>query len=79
MSWDRNNLAPHALPSFLCDYLSPSSAGLNLGCHLGQSGTLPMVASNGPNTSLYIWKITNSISFKLINLEKLPNRYVLNL
>ena len=49
MSWDRNNLAPHALLSFLCDSLSPSSAGLNLGRHLGrhlgQSGTLPMVAS----------------------------------
>ena len=52
MSWDRNNLAPHALPSFLCDSLSPSSAGLNLGRHLGQSGTPPMVAGNGPNTSL---------------------------
>ena len=53
MSWDRNNLAPHALLSFLCDSLSPSSAGLNLGRHLGQSGTLPMVASNGPNTSIH--------------------------
>ena len=52
MSWDRNNLAPHALPSFLCDSLSSSSAGLNLGRHLGQAGMFPMVAGNGPNTSL---------------------------
>ena len=52
MSWDRNNLAPHALPSFLCDSLSSSSAGLNLGRHLGQSGPFPMVAGNGPNTSI---------------------------
>ena len=51
MSWDRNNLAPHPLLSFLCDSLSPSLAGLNLSRHLGQSGMLPMVASNGPNTS----------------------------
>ena len=52
MSWDRNNLAPHALISVLCDSLSFSSAGLNLGCHLGQLGMLPMVAGNGPNTSV---------------------------
>ena len=52
MSWDRNNLAPHALPSFLCDSLSSSSAGLNLGRHPGQFGTFPMVAGNGPNTSI---------------------------
>ena len=52
MSWDRNNLAPHALPSILCDSLSFSSAGLNLGCHLGQLGMLPMVTGNGLNTSL---------------------------
>ena len=51
MSWDRNNLATHALPSFLCDSLSSSSAGLNLGRHLGQAGTFPMVAGSGPNTS----------------------------
>ena len=56
MSWGRNNLATHALPSFLCDSLSSSSAGLNLGCHLGQAGTFPMVAGNGPNTSLNIKK-----------------------
>ena len=52
MSWDRNNLAPHALPSFLRDSLSSSSAGLNLGRHLGQFGMFPMVAGNGPNTSI---------------------------
>ena len=52
MSWDRNNLAPHALPSILCDSLSPSSAGLNLGRHLGRFGVFPMVAGNGPNTSI---------------------------
>ena len=53
MSWDRNNLAPHALPSVLCDFLSSSSAGLNLGRHLGQFGTFPMVTGKGPNTSVY--------------------------
>ena len=53
MSWGRNNLATHALPSFLCDSLSSSSAGLNLGRHLGQAGTFPMVAGNGPNTSVF--------------------------
>ena len=53
MSWDRNNLATHALPSFLCDSLSSSSAGLNLGCHLGQAGTFPMVAGKGPNIPLF--------------------------
>ena len=53
MSWDRNNLAPHALPSILCDSLSSSSAGLKLGRHLGRFGTFPMVAGNGPNTSTY--------------------------
>ena len=52
MSWDRNNLAPHARPSILCDSLSPSSAGLNLGRHLGRFGVFPMVAGNGPNTSI---------------------------
>ena len=51
MSWGRNNLAPHALLSVLCDSLSSFSAGLNLGCHLEQLGMPPMVASNGPNTS----------------------------
>ena len=54
MSWDRNNLPPHALPSILCDSLSSSSAGLNLGRHLGRFGMFPMVAGNGPNTSLNI-------------------------
>ena len=53
MSWDRNNLAPHALPSILCDSLSSSSAGLNLGRHLGRFGMFPMVAGNGPNTSVF--------------------------
>ena len=53
MSWGRNNLATHALPSFLCDSLSPPSAGLNPGLHLGQAGTFPMVAGDGPNTSLH--------------------------
>ena len=52
MSWDRNNLATHAPPSILCDSLSSSSAGLNLDCHLGRFGLFPMVAGNGPNTSL---------------------------
>ena len=51
MSWDRNNLATHALPTFLCASLSSSSAGLNLGCHLGQAA-FPMVTGNGPNTSI---------------------------
>ena len=65
MSWGRNNLATHALPSFLCDSLSSSSAGLNLGRHLGQAGTFPMVAGNGPNTSLSTDTI---IVYGLINL-----------
>ena len=50
MSWDRNNLAPHALPSILCDSFSSSSAGLNLGVHLGRFGMFP-VDGNGLNTS----------------------------
>ena len=41
MSWGRNNLAPHALLSVLCDPLSPFSAGLNLGRHLGPFGGVP--------------------------------------
>ena len=41
MSWGRNNLAPHALLSVFCDSLSPSSAGLNLGRHLGRSRDVP--------------------------------------
>ena len=41
MSWGRNNLAPHALLSVLCDSLSSSSAGLNLGGHLGRSRDVP--------------------------------------
>ena len=56
MSWDRNNLALHALPSVLCDSFSSSSAGLNLGRHLGRFRTFPMVAGNGPNTSLSLCK-----------------------
>ena len=51
MSWGRNNLAPHALLSVLCDPLSPFSAGLNLGRHLGPFGAFPLVAGNRPNTS----------------------------
>ena len=53
MSWGRNNLAPHALLSVFCDSLSPSSAWLNLGRHLGWLGTFPLVAGNGPNTSVF--------------------------
>ena len=52
MSWDRNNLATHAPPSILRDSLSSSSAGLNLGRHLGRFGMFPMVTGNGLNTSL---------------------------
>ena len=51
MSWDGNNLAPHALPSILYDSLSPPSAGLKLGRHLGWFGMFSMVAGNGLNTS----------------------------
>ena len=54
MSWGRNNLAPHALLSVLCDSLSSFSAGLNLGCHLGRFGMSPMVDGNRPNTSLLL-------------------------
>ena len=57
MSWGRNNLAPHALLSVLCDPLSPFSAGLNLGRHLGQFGMSPMVVANRPNTSVRIANI----------------------
>ena len=59
MSWGRNNLAPHALLSVLCDSLSLFSAGLNLGRHLGRHlsplGAFPLVAGNRPNTSLGCW------------------------
>ena len=64
MSWDRNNLAPHALLSVLCDSLSSSSAWLNLDRHLGRFGMFPMVAGNGPNTSLATassLKLSNSV------------------
>ena len=53
MSWGRNNLAPHALLSILCDPLSPFSAGLNLVVILVCSGCSPLVAGNRPNISLY--------------------------
>ena len=41
MSWGRNNLAPHTLLSVLRDPLSPFSAGLKLGRHLGPFGGVP--------------------------------------
>ena len=62
MSWGRNNLAPHALLSVLCDSLSSFSAGLNLGCHLGRFGMSPMVDGNRPNTSIDI-----SIYIQMLN------------
>ena len=63
MSWDRNNLATHAPPSILRDSLSSSSAGLNLGRHLGRFGMFPMVAGNGLNTSLgYVAFLLGSLS-----------------
>ena len=52
MSWGRNNLPPHALLSVLCDPLSLSSAWLILVVILGRFRLSPVVAGNGPNTSI---------------------------
>ena len=51
--WDRNNLAPHAPSSVLYASLSPPPAWLILVVILGRFRLSPMVAGNGPNTSIH--------------------------